>query len=131
VTESCDWYLAEARAGRILGRWNRPIKASTLAMDESRIETHIKPLVGRTLVRALKIADIERMQSDIVAGKTAKPQGGAGVASRRAALVWRLEASRRSSILGRAARLDRIEAHSEQRRSEAGREEERNTSQRF
>src|SRR3984893_8401038 len=44
--EICDWYLVEAEAGRILGRRNRPIKPSTLAMDRSRIKTHIKPLLG-------------------------------------------------------------------------------------
>ncbi len=38
VAEVCDWYLAEAEAGRILGRRRRPIKSSTLAMDRSRIE---------------------------------------------------------------------------------------------
>src|SRR5579875_549081 len=37
VSALCDWYLAEAEAGRILGRRRRPIKASTLAMDRSRI----------------------------------------------------------------------------------------------
>ncbi len=91
VAEVCDWYLAEAEAGRILGRRNRPIKPSTLAMDRSRIETHIKPLIGRRQVRALKLADIAGMQADIAAGKTAKPRGagrggvttgGAGVAAR-------------------------------------------------
>jgi integrase len=112
VAALCDWYLEEAKAGRILGRRNRPIKASTLAMDKSRIETHIKPLLGKTLVYTLKIADIERMQSDIVDGKTAKPRGegrggvttgGSGVAARTVSTL--------QSILGHAARLDRIEAH--------------------
>jgi hypothetical protein len=46
VSEVCDWYLEEAEAGRILGRNRRPIKVSTLKMDRSRIETHIKPLLG-------------------------------------------------------------------------------------
>jgi hypothetical protein len=50
VEALCDWYLTEAEAGRILGRKNRPIKASTLAMDRSRIKTHIKPLLGKRLV---------------------------------------------------------------------------------
>ncbi len=45
VAALCDRYLEEAKAGLILGRRNRPIKASTLAMDKSRIETHIKPLL--------------------------------------------------------------------------------------
>ena len=43
ASEICDWYLEQAEAGRILGRNRRPIKASTLQMDRSRIETHNKP----------------------------------------------------------------------------------------
>src|SRR3984957_19420810 len=41
VAEVCDWYLEEAKTGRILGRNRRPIKASTLEADECRIRTHI------------------------------------------------------------------------------------------
>ena len=91
VGEICDWYLLEANAGRILGRRRRPIQASTLAMDKSRIETHIRPLLGDRRVSSLKLADIEAMQADIAAGKTAKgragprggtPSGGEGVAAR-------------------------------------------------
>jgi len=40
VADICDWYLREAEVGRILGKRRRPIKASTLAMDRSRIERH-------------------------------------------------------------------------------------------
>ena len=91
IAELCDWYLTEAEAGRILGRRRRPIKASTLAMDRSRIESHIKPLLGRRQVGALKLGDIEAAQADIAAGKTAKARkgsrggattGGEGVAAR-------------------------------------------------
>lgn len=91
VAELCDWYLTEARAGNILGRKNRPIKASSLDMDASRIRTHIKPLLGKRVVRHLTIADVEQMQADVKNGKTAKPRtggrggkasGGAGVAGR-------------------------------------------------
>lgn len=76
VAEMCDWYLTEARAGNILGRKHRPIKASSLDMDESRIRTHIKPLLGKRVVRHLTIADVEQMQADVKNGKTAKPRGG-------------------------------------------------------
>lgn len=112
VSDLCNWYIEEAEAGRILGRRNRPIKKSTLAMDKSRIETHIKPLLGKRLAHTLKVADIEGMQSDIVAGKTAKPRGkgrggvttgGPGVASRAVGTL--------QSILGHAARLDKLESH--------------------
>lgn len=91
VAEMCEWYLAEARAGNILGRMNRPIKASSLDMDESRIKTHIIPLLGKRVVAQLSVADVEQMQSDVKNGKTAKARtggrggqatGGAGVASR-------------------------------------------------
>jgi hypothetical protein len=85
-----DWRLEHAGSGRILGRRRRPIKPSTLAMDESRIETHIRPLLGSRSMRGLTLWDIEGMQSAIVAGRSAKPRsgrggvttGGAGVASR-------------------------------------------------
>jgi hypothetical protein len=65
VSEVCDWYLEQATAGRILGRNRRPIKASTLHMDRSRIETHIKPLLGARMVSGLALRDIEAMQADI------------------------------------------------------------------
>ena len=45
--EVCNWYLAAAARGDILGRRGEQIKASTLAMDKSRIETHVKPLISR------------------------------------------------------------------------------------
>lgn len=76
VEEVCDWYLTEARTGRILGRKNLPIKASSLDKDESLIKTHIKPLLGKRIVRHLTPADIERMQTDIKEGKTRKPRSG-------------------------------------------------------
>lgn len=91
IAEICDWYITEAEAGRILGRRRRPIKASTLAMDRSRIEAHIKPLLGKRQVGTLKLGDIEGAQADIAAGKTSKARvgsrggattGGDGVAAR-------------------------------------------------
>ncbi|PWB88882.1 integrase [Methylocystis sp. MitZ-2018] len=130
VDEVCDWYLREAEAGRILGRRHRPIKTSTLEMDRSRIETHIKPLIGRRQVRALKLADIEGMQSDIAAGKTAKARGagrggtttgGRGVAARTVSTL--------RSLLAHAARLELI-AHNpaEGVRKLAGKKRERRLS---
>ncbi len=129
VTEVCDWYLSEAEAGRILGRRNRPIKASTLAMDRCRIETHIKPLLGRRQVRALKLADIESMQSDIAAGNTAKPRarrggattGGSGVAARTVSTL--------QSLLAHAVRLDVVASNpAEGVRKLAGKKKERRLS---
>jgi integrase len=90
VAEVCDWYLEQARKGQILGRNRRPIKQSTLDLDEGRINAHIKPLIGSRMVRGLTLPDIERVQADILAGKTAKGRtgrgglttGGSGAASR-------------------------------------------------
>lgn len=109
VSEVCDWYLEQGDAGRILGRNRRPIKASTLHMDRSRIETHIKPLLGSHLVGGLTLHDIEGMQADIAAGKSARGRkkgrggrstGGAGVASRTISTL--------RGLLGHAARLNII-----------------------
>jgi integrase len=81
VADLCDLYLADARDR---------IKNSTLAMDRSRIETHVKPLIGRLTVRSLKAADIERMKADIIAGKTARARiGRGGIATGGAATAAR------------------------------------------
>ncbi len=112
VAALCDWYLTEARAGRILGRRNRPIKASTLAADESRIKTHIKPLLGNRLAKGLRISDVEGMQSDIVLGKTAKVRGSGrgGVASGGVGVAGRAVGTLQS-VLSHGVRLDQIEKH--------------------
>jgi integrase len=110
VAEICDWYLNEAEAGRLLGRRRRPIKASTLKNDRSRIEAHIKPLLGRRRISALKLADIEGAQADIATGKTSKPRvgkrggvttGGGGAAARTLSTL--------RAIFAHAARLGKIE----------------------
>jgi integrase len=72
VAEACDEYL-EAGKGRI--------KASTLLMDRSRIERHVKPLLGTRAVASLRPADMERFLRNVMAGKTAPkrpetPRGG-------------------------------------------------------
>ncbi len=77
VADLCELYLADAKSR---------IKASTWVMDRSRIETHVKPLIGRLTVRGLTAADIERMKADIIAGKTARPRNGGVAASLPAAL---------------------------------------------
>ena len=111
IREVCDWYLENAQSGKLLGRKHRPIKASTLAMDRSRIETHIKPLIGNRQVRSLRMSDIEKMQMDIVAGRTAKPKensgrggrttGGPGVAGRAVSTLH--------ALLAHAMRYDIVE----------------------
>src|SRR5580693_515402 len=112
VAEICDWYIAEAQAGRILGRRRRAIKASTLVMDRSRIASHIKPLLGKRQVASLKVGDIEGAQADIAAGKTSKARvgsrggattGGEGVAARTMSTLH--------AIFEHAVRLGQIQAN--------------------
>jgi site-specific recombinase XerD len=103
VGELCDEYL-EAGKGRI--------KNSTLLMDGSRIERHVKPLLGTRAVASLTPADLERFLRDVRAGKTAPKRaetpkggkrplggqttGGPGVASRTLGML--------GTILQRAVR---------------------------
>lgn len=111
VTEVCDWYLQEAGQGRLLGRNRRPIKASTLDMDQSRIATHVKPLIGARGVRSLTLGDIETFQAKVATGATAKPRsgrggvttGGDGVAGRTVGML--------QSIFAHAKRQGLIEAN--------------------
>lgn len=82
VNELCDLYIENARPR---------IKASTLAMDQSRIDAHVKPLLGKRTVKSLTSLDLEKFQNDIAAGKSARQKenkrggrtkGGKGAASR-------------------------------------------------
>lgn len=110
VSVLCDWYLTEAEAGRLIGRNRRPIKASSLSGDRSRIELHIKPLIGNRVISQLKLADIEHLQGDIAAGRTARARktgrggqtaGGIGVAARAISTL--------RSLFNHARRLGLIE----------------------
>jgi integrase len=82
VAEVCDWYFAEVDAGRLLGRRGNRIKPSTIVSDKSRVEAHVKPLIGSRAMRSLSLPDLEEMQANIAAGKTARkvrgkrPRGG-------------------------------------------------------
>jgi integrase len=98
VGELCEEYLT-AEANRI--------KASTLRMDKSRIDRHVKPLLGNRRLNELTPALIEKFMSDVASGKTAvKPDGprsrgdittgGRGVAARTVGML--------GTILQRAVR---------------------------
>lgn len=100
IAELCDLYLTEAK-GRV--------KASTLAMDKSRIERHVKPLIGKRSVISLTPADVAKLQTDIIAGKTATERGegrggvttgGKGVASRTVGMLGTiLEFARKRTVV--------------------------------
>jgi integrase len=90
MTELCDVYLAEAKAGRILlGRERRPKKASTLKVDTIRIERHIKPLLGHLKVGAVTQSDVEQFKHSIADGKglTGIARGGKTAATRSVGLL--------------------------------------------
>jgi integrase len=83
VGELCDEYLAatEKKRAALKGQAKRKRgfpKLSTIAMDRSRIERHVKPLVGRISIKALTRADLEKMQDDIAAGKSAENRAAKG-----------------------------------------------------
>jgi integrase len=86
------------------------IKASTWSMDQSRIDCHVKPLLGSRKVASLKLADMESLQRDVASGKsttTAKrkgrggnTRGGRGVAVRTVSMMGTiLEYARRQGIV--------------------------------
>ena len=112
VGQLCDWYLAEAEAGRLLGRKRTVIKPSTLSMDRSRIETHVRPLLGARKVAALRLPDVEAMQHDIAAGTTARPRGsGRGGATQGGKGVAARSVSTLHSIFAHAKRAGLIEVN--------------------
>jgi hypothetical protein len=74
VKELSERYLAAADKGLILGKGNRPKKASSLYVDRGRILRHILPLLGGKRVPDLKAADINRFMADVASGKTSMVQ---------------------------------------------------------
>jgi integrase len=72
VSQLCDLYMEAANAGLVLGRKGTPKKTSTLSTDQSRINAHIKPLLGQLKACEVKRADIEQFKTAVVTGKTAR-----------------------------------------------------------
>ena len=99
VAELCDNYFEDALAGRLLTRRGAAKKGSTLATDRTRIERHIKPLLGTMKVSTVLRADVERFMHDVAVGGTAQQlklgrkyafsnvRGGKGAASRTLGLL--------------------------------------------
>jgi integrase len=98
VSELCDMYLADAEAGRVLGRGGKPKKPGTVAVDKGSIEGHIRPLLGARLVASVTKRDVEKFMHDIAAGKTvsirktrprglSRVRGGRGAATRVVGLL--------------------------------------------
>ena len=89
VSELCDEYMREGVDHK---------KASTLASDHSRIECHIRPLLGTKRIGAVTRADISHFLRDVATGKARRNvktgkrgrsivRGGRGAASRTVRLL--------------------------------------------
>ena len=99
VAELCDLYLVDAKAGRLLTRRGAAKKSTTLVTDQSRIDRHIKPLLGAMKVPAVRREDVERFMHAVAEGETAgrvktakkrglsNVRGGRGAASRTLGLL--------------------------------------------
>ncbi len=96
VTELCDAYFADIEAGRVLTKARRPKKASTIAIDRTRIERHVKPLLGSMKVKAVTREDVDRFMHRVAEGESAeiakaskksRTTGGAGTASRTVGML--------------------------------------------
>jgi len=71
IKELCNLYIADLERGVILGKGNRPKKASTIITDIGRLRRHIIPLFGSRKVKDLTRADVNKALKDIMAGATA------------------------------------------------------------
>ena len=99
VAELCDRYLQDADAGRLLTRRGVTKKASTILTDRSRINAHIKPILGALKVPAVTREDVEALMHQVAEGttKARKPtgkksglsniRGGKGASSRTVGLL--------------------------------------------
>lgn len=84
LNELCDLYLENGTSDK---------KASTIAMDRSRINAHVRPLLGKKRLKQVRKADISHFVRAVAAGETSKDErtglrgrsivrGGKGVANR-------------------------------------------------
>jgi integrase len=101
VAELCDQYLEHSKD---------QMKPSSWSMNGSRIECHLKPLLGTRKVESLRLADVEDLQRDVASGKSStkvkrkgrggNTRGGRGVAVRTVSMLGTiLEYARRHGIV--------------------------------
>ena len=72
IRELCDQYIEDVSSGRYKTRFNRPKKRSTILTDIGRIETHIKPLLGKFRVSSIDRRTVEKFLNDVREGKTTR-----------------------------------------------------------
>lgn len=105
ISELCDEYIQEGVEHK---------KPTTIQSDISRIEAHIRPLLGRKRIGAISRADVERFLRDVAQGKTAREKktgkrgksivkGGRGTATRTVRLL--------GGIFTYAVRRDYVQAN--------------------
>lgn len=93
VAQLCDLYLAAADAGLVLGRKGTPKKPRTIKSDRSRMDAHVKPLLGPLKASEVMRSDIERFKIEVISGRTHRDEklgprrrsivrGGKGVITR-------------------------------------------------
>lgn len=98
VSDLCDSYLKDVKSGKVLTRAGRPKSKTTIATDEGRIERHIKPLLGKKMVKNVTSNDIQKFRDAVTAGATRKDiktgkhgraivKGGSGTAARTMGLL--------------------------------------------
>src|ERR1700732_3216473 len=87
VADLCDQYLQDAGSGRLLMRRGASKKASTLVTDKSRIDKHIKPILGALKVAAVRREDVERFMHAVAEGQKTAKHVGRGGASRTMGLL--------------------------------------------
>lgn len=84
LNELCDLYLEKGASAK---------KASTVGMDKSRIDAHVRPLLGKKRLKQVSKADVSRFVQAVATGATSKDvktgprgrsivRGGKGVANR-------------------------------------------------
>lgn len=87
VAELCDSFIEAVEAGDVLPRHGRKRKPKTIATDKGRIRRHIKPLLGARKLAGITTADVQRMQTDIANGKTARTEPEKGETLKKRARV--------------------------------------------
>jgi integrase len=90
VSQLCDEHLKAAALH---------LRPNTLIMERSRIENHVRPLLGPKPVASLTPGDLEQFLADVSAGKTKKPKAGAPVRGGKAQ-GGKAAASRTLEMLG-------------------------------
>jgi len=128
VAEFCDRYLKDAEEGLVRYR-GQPKKPSTIATDRGRIERHIKPLLGRKLLKNITTGDIEAFMYDVAEGVTKadfKPDkkysrvrvtGGQGTAARTVGLLGSIFSYARKKRLIDHNPVQGVERFADQRRT--------------